>query len=134
MPLYGNELSLKLSPVDAGLGVLAATKSKESFVGRSAIVAAKEDGAQQKLIGLTGEGRRAARWIRSIRRRRADGDRQRYFGSAFPNPSHPVALAYVSTEAIESGAAAVGATVEVDIRGKRYNYTVVELPFYKREK
>ena len=61
MPLYGNELSLKLSPVDAGLGVLAATKSKESFVGRSAIVAAKEDGAQQKLIGLTGEGRRAAR-------------------------------------------------------------------------
>ncbi|HJF12100.1 glycine cleavage system aminomethyltransferase GcvT, partial [Corynebacterium falsenii] len=30
MPLYGNELSLKLTPVDAGLGVLAATKSKDS--------------------------------------------------------------------------------------------------------
>lgn len=135
MPLYGNELSLKLSPVDAGLGVLAATKSKESFVGRSAIVTAKEEGAQQKLIGLTGEGRRAARGGYEV----FAGGEQTAIGSVTsgalsPTLGHPVALAYVSTEAIESGAAAVGATVEVDIRGKRYNYTVVELPFYKREK
>ncbi|HIW95096.1 MAG TPA: glycine cleavage system aminomethyltransferase GcvT, partial [Candidatus Corynebacterium gallistercoris] len=61
MPLYGNELSLQLTPVDAGLGVLAATKSKEEFVGRDAIVAAKEKGTEQTLIGLVGEGRRAAR-------------------------------------------------------------------------
>ena len=39
MPLYGNELSLDLTPVDAGLGILAATKSKDEFIGREAIIA-----------------------------------------------------------------------------------------------
>ena len=135
MPLYGNELSLKLTPVDAGLGVLAATKSKEAFVGREAIVKAKEEGAGQKLIGLTGEGRRAARGGYEIFA--GEGDEaigKVTSGALSPTLEHPVAMAYVSTKAIESGAAAVGATVQVDIRGKRYDYTVVELPFYKREK
>lgn len=135
MPLYGNELSLKLTPVDAGLGVLAATKSKEAFVGREVIVKAKEEGAGQKLIGLTGEGRRAARGGYEIFA--GEGDEaigKVTSGALSPTLEHPVAMAYVSTKAIESGAAAVGATVQVDIRGKRYDYTVVELPFYKREK
>ncbi|WP_426721636.1 glycine cleavage system aminomethyltransferase GcvT [Corynebacterium auriscanis] len=135
MPLYGNELSLKLTPVDAGLGVLAATKSKESFVGREAIAAAKEEGVKQKLIGLTGEGRRAARGGYEVFAGEGETAIGRVTSGALsPTLGHPVALAYVSTEAIESGDAAVGATVEVDIRGKRFNYTVVELPFYKREK
>lgn len=135
MPLYGNELSLDLTPVDAGLGILAATKSKDAFVGRDAIVKAKEEGTKQSLIGLVGEGRRAARGGYEIY---AEGETENAIGKVTsgalsPTLGHPIALAYVSTEAVEAGVVE-GATVEVDIRGKRFPYKVVALPFYKREK
>ena len=135
MPLYGNELSLKLTPVDAGLGILAATKSKDSFVGRDAIASAKEKGTQQVLIGLAGEGRRAARGGYEV----FAGEGEKAIGAVTsgalsPTLGHPVALAYVAKSAVSSGAAAEGATVEVDIRGKRFEYKVVALPFYSREK
>lgn len=135
MPLYGNELSLKLNPVDAGLGILAATKSKDSFVGRDAIVSAKDKGTGQTLIGLAGEGRRAARGGYEVFA--ADGEKAIgtvTSGALSPTLGHPVAMAYVSKSAVNSGAAAEGATVEVDIRGKCYEYKVVALPFYSREK
>lgn len=135
MPLYGHELSLKLTPVDAGLGILAATKSKDSFVGRDAIVSAKDKGTQQTLIGLVGEGRRAAREGYEVYA--AEGETtigSVTSGALSPTLGHPVAMAYVSKAAVNSGAAAEGATVEVDIRGKRFEYKVVALPFYSREK
>lgn len=132
MPLYGNELSLELTPVDAGLGVLAATKSKESFVGREAILAAKEKGTQQTLVGLVGEGRRAARGGYEVLAAEPLG--RVTSGALSPTLGYPVAMAYVSKQAVESGAVAEGATVEVDIRGKRFPYKVVALPFYTREK
>lgn len=142
MPLYGNELSRELTPVDAGLGVLAATKSKESFVGREVIVKAKEEGTKQKLIGLVGEGRRAARSGYEVFLADTADSTEGAEGAAIgkvtsgalsPTLGHPIAMAYVSTDAIEAGVEE-GTTVEVDIRGKRYPYKVVKLPFYSREK
>ncbi|MGP9759013.1 glycine cleavage system aminomethyltransferase GcvT [Corynebacterium sp. AOP12-C2-36] len=135
MPLYGNELSLQLTPVDAGLGILAATKSKEEFVGRDAIVRAKEEGTKQTLIGLVGEGRRAARGGYEIQD--AEGVRlgEVTSGALSPTLGHPVAMGYVAAEAAaEGGVASVGSTVTVDIRGKAHPYTVVALPFYTRQK
>lgn len=135
MPLYGNELSRELTPVDAGLGILAATKSKDAFVGREAIVRAKEEGTTQTLVGLTGEGRRAARGGYAVLD--ADGNRlgEVTSGALSPTLGYPVAMAYVSADAAaQGGAAAEGSTVTVDIRGKAHPYTVVALPFYKREK
>ena len=135
MPLYGNELSRELTPVDAGLGILAATKSKDSFVGRDAIVEAKEKGTSQLLVGLVGEGRRAARSGYEIQD--AEGNRlgEVTSGALSPTLGHPVAMGYVTAEAAaEGGAAAEGAEVVVDIRGKSFPYTVVALPFYKRDK
>ncbi|HEX2247879.1 MAG TPA: glycine cleavage system aminomethyltransferase GcvT, partial [Arthrobacter sp.] len=61
MPLYGNELSLEVSPYDAGLGPVVALKKEGEFVGRAALEAQKERGAKRKLVGLKGLGRRAAR-------------------------------------------------------------------------
>ncbi|AGP29953.1 glycine cleavage system aminomethyltransferase GcvT [Corynebacterium terpenotabidum] len=130
MPLYGNELSLELTPVDAGLGILAATKSKDEFVGRDAIVAAKEQGTKQRLIGLVGEGKRAARGGYEIQD--ASGARigEVTSGALSPTLGHPVAMGYVAADAD----VAEGSAVTIDIRGKAFPYTVVALPFYSREK
>ena len=67
----------------------------------------------------------------------ADGNRlgEVTSGALSPTLGYPVAMGYVTTDAAaEGGAAAEGATVTVDIRGKAYPYTVVALPFYSREK
>lgn len=138
MPLYGNELNDELTPVDAGLGILAATKSKDSFVGRDAIVAAKEKGAARVLIGLQGEGRRAARSGYAVLAGEGEDAQpigEVTSGALSPTLGYPVAMAYVDKTATEEGGAAtVGQTVQVDIRGKQYPYQVVEMPFYQREK
>lgn len=126
MPLYGHELSLQLTPVDAGLGVLAATKAKDNFVGREALVAAKTNSVEspKTLVGLVGEGRRAAREGYEV----YQGDvllGAVTSGALSPTLGYPVAMAYLTGD--------VPSEVEVDIRGKRYPYRVVSLPFYKRE-
>ncbi|NYR16651.1 glycine cleavage system protein T, partial [Salmonella enterica subsp. enterica serovar Typhimurium] len=50
-------------------------------------------------------------------------------GQPSPTLGHPIALAYVEKELSE-----VGTELTADIRGKKYPFTVVSLPFYSREK
>ena len=105
-------------------------------MGRDAIVAAKEKGTDKVLIGLVGEGRRAARGGYTVLAG-SDDDLKEIgkvtSGALAPTLGYPVAMAYVDKTATEEGgAAAVGSTVQVDIRGKQYPYEVVEMPFYKR--
>lgn len=129
MPLYGHELDRTHTPVDAGLGVLAATKSKDAFIGRDAIVAAKKNGAAQKLVGLKGDGRRAARAGYTVLTSDDKEVGEVTSGALSPTLGYPVAMAYVDADVAEPGTA-----LSVDIRGKHYPYTVVQLPFYKRDR
>ena len=52
MPLYGNELGLDTTPFEAGLGPVVSFKKDEAFVGRAALEAAKEAGANLSLIHI----------------------------------------------------------------------------------
>ncbi|MGP6172764.1 glycine cleavage system aminomethyltransferase GcvT [Corynebacterium sp. A21] len=126
MPLYGNELSVDLTPKDAGLGVLIG-KKKESFFGKEALDAQAEP--TRAMVGLSSEGRRAARSGAALFD--AEGKEVGVVTSGQPSPTlgYPVALAYLDREL-----ATPGTTLEVDIRGKRYPFAVVETPFYKRAK
>lgn len=51
LPLYGNELSDDVSPLEAGLGMFVKL-DKPEFIGREATVALKEAGVKRKIIGL----------------------------------------------------------------------------------
>jgi aminomethyltransferase len=128
MPLYGNELSLEVSPYDAGLGPVVALKKEVEFVGRAALEAQKEHGAKRKLVGLKGLGRRAARSHYPVLK---DGQTVGEVTSGQPSPTlgYPVALAYVDIEHVEPGT-----RLDVDLRGKPEPFEVVALPFYKRDK
>ena len=65
MPLYGNELSRRVNAYAAGLGPVVSLAKESDFVGREALAAIKAAGVGstigQKLVGLKGLGRRAAR-------------------------------------------------------------------------
>lgn len=125
MPLYGNELSTSLTPHEAGLGVLVGKKKEGDFVAKAALTDPAP--AARVLVGLSSVERRAARAGATIHAE--DGAEVGQVTSGQPSPTlgHPIALAYVDKEFAE-----VGTALSADIRGKKYPFTVVALPFYKR--
>ena len=51
LPLYGNEISSTVSPLEAGLGFFVKL-AKENFIGKDALVKQKEDGLKRKTVGF----------------------------------------------------------------------------------
>lgn len=133
MPLYGHELDRATTPYDAGLGRIVvldkttATGDPVAFVGREALAARAEAIASRVLVGLRGEGRRAARAGYAVAT--PDGDRVGVVTSGLPSPTlgHPIAMAYVDPAHAQEGTALV-----VDVRGRGEPFVVVPLPFYRR--
>ncbi|WP_166969466.1 aminomethyltransferase family protein [Brevibacterium atlanticum] len=127
MPLYGNELDLGTTPFDAGLGRMIGFTTKDDFVAREALAKLGETEPERVLVGLTSEGRRAARSGATVS---VDGAEVGTVTSGQPSPTlgHPIALAYLDREFAEAGTA-----VTVDIRGKAHDFTVTGLPFYTRQ-
>jgi aminomethyltransferase len=130
MPLYGNELSRRVNAYAAGLGPVVSLAKESDFVGKAALADLKAAGIGstigQKLVGLKGTGRRAARGHYPVLK---DGTLVGEVTSGQPSPTlgYPVAMAYVDVEHAE-----VGTLLDVDLRGKPERFEVVALPFYKR--
>ena len=51
LPLYGDELSPEITPVEAGLGMFCKL-DKEEFIGKDVIARQKAEGTQKKLVGI----------------------------------------------------------------------------------
>lgn len=133
MPLYGNELDLGHLPSESGVGMAVPLKSKETtFVGRDALLAAREAGtgvtSGQTIVALQAAGRRAARAGYAVLD--GEGNRIGEVTSGIPSPTlgYPIALARVDVAYREPGT-----ELAVDLRGKAEPFTVVDLPFYRRQ-
>jgi aminomethyltransferase len=142
MPLYGHELTEQINPIQAGLAFAVNLDGRE-FIGRSALVTAKQNKQHSVRIGLELEGRRAAREHYAVREWRSDriedalsGARMQAAGeiigevtSGAPSPTlqKPIAMAYVLPRFAD-----VGTRLGVDIRGSIEPARVVKLPFYTR--
>lgn len=126
MPLYGNELSREISPIEAGMGRAIASRTGD-FVAADILRQRLQDGPTHRIVGLVSQQKRAARAGSTIY---LDGQPCGTVSSGQPSPTlgHPVALALVAT----SAGLTEGDAVEVDIRGKRYPFTVAATPFYRR--
>jgi len=126
MPLYGHELDEQTDPYTAGLGFAVKGDAAE-FIGREAVIEARDRTDRSQRVGLKLEGRRIGREGAEV----FSGDTrvgQVTSGTFSPTLQEAIAMAYV-----DPGAAEVGTAVEVDVRGKRVAAEVVKLPFYRRE-
>lgn len=124
MPLYGHELTRDVTPYDAGLGRIV--DLDHDFVGRAALAERADRPAERVLVGLRGQGRRAARPGSTV----LDGGApvgEITSGMLSPTLGHPIALAYVPARL-----AAPGTAVTVDVRGQGLPMSVTALPFYRR--
>ncbi|MGN6495862.1 MAG: glycine cleavage system aminomethyltransferase GcvT [Tsuneonella sp.] len=125
LPLYGHDLSPETSPVEAGLtfGINKRRKAEGGFPGAERIQRELADGTARKLVGLTLEGRMAAREGAPV----FAGSEQVgtvTSGGFAPSLGHPIALAYVAADK-----AAVGTALVLEVRGKRLPATVTAMPF-----
>ncbi|WP_243064100.1 glycine cleavage system aminomethyltransferase GcvT [Humibacter sp. RRB41] len=130
MPLYGHELSDHTFPSQAGLGRVVALEKPADFVGRAAIEAGPPADARV-LVGLAGDGKRAARADYLIFARGSDGEPvgRVTSGALSPTLGHPIAMAFVDADL-----STPGTELDVDVRGTRVAFTVTNLPFYRRKK
>jgi len=60
LPLHGHELSIDITPIEAGLSWVVGW-SKPEFVGRQALLAARDNDAGRRSYGVLGEGRQPFR-------------------------------------------------------------------------
>ncbi|MDD3275723.1 MAG: glycine cleavage system aminomethyltransferase GcvT [Kiritimatiellales bacterium] len=140
--LYGHELSLDRTPVATSRGMFI--RKEGGFIGEEAV---QRDLAspQEFLVALEFDSKRAARAhdkvFLPLQRSLLSGNTESTFGipqvqgletgmvtsgSVSPSLGKAVALAFVKTEH-----AALGTVLDVEIRGKLFPASVVELPFYK---
>jgi aminomethyltransferase len=130
MPLYGHELNLDVNPYEAGFAKVVRLE-RNDFVGSYALQVLSTKTPARALVGLVGEGKRAARADYPLY---ADAESTGQIGTITsgalsPTLGYPVAMGYLEADYSE-----IGNTVSVDIRGTRLQMTIVKLPFYKRSK
>ena len=124
--LYGNDIDQSTHPLDAKLGWITKLQKGE-FIGRDAMLAAKEAGLKRALVGMTLEGRLVPRHGYPII---VDGVEAGVVTSGTMSPllEKGIAMGYVPVTH-----EAPGSTVHVRIRNQDVAATVVKLPFIQKQ-
>jgi aminomethyltransferase len=125
LPLYGHDLSPDTGPVEADLtfAINKRRKAEGGFLGAERVLRDLASGVSRKRVGLSLDGRMAAREGASV----MHGDETVgtvTSGGFSPSLQQPIAMAYVTAEH-----AAPETALELDVRGKRIAARVVPLPF-----
>ena len=123
MALYGNDIDETTNPVEAGLSWIV--DFDKDFIGADVVRKAKEEKPDRRLVCLELEGRVFPRHGYKVL---VDGKEAGMVTSGTFSPSleKPIAMAYVPESHFKSGN-----VVQIDIRGKQVDATVVKPPFYK---
>ncbi|MEW6662425.1 MAG: glycine cleavage system aminomethyltransferase GcvT [Bacillota bacterium] len=122
LPLYGQELSEKITPLEAGLGRFVKLP-KEDFIGRQALLAQEAHGIPRKLVGLEMIDRGIPRGGYPVI---AQGQE---IGVVTSGTFAPWVGKNLAMALIRYGAEG---DLEVSIRGRGYRCQIIPLPFYKR--
>lgn len=124
LPLYGDELSDKISPVMAGLSMFCKL-DKPEFIGRDALIAQKQDGVKMRLRGIELQGNAVPRHGYTVLK---DGEPvgEVTTGYRLISVEKSCAVALVDAEL------KLGDTVEVQIRKKTFPGIITKKKFYDK--
>ncbi len=125
LPLYGQELSEEITPLEAGLGRFVKL-DKDDFIGKAALLKQKSTGVKRRIAGLEMVDRGIPRTGYDVT---ADGVKIGYVtsGNFSPTLGKNLGMALV-----DSAYSEVGQEVSVVIRNKELKARIVVLPFYSK--
>lgn len=122
--LYGNDLDLNHTPLEAGLGWVVKL-DKGEFLGRAALERQKAEGLRQRLAAFQLQDRGFPRQGYEIRYE-GESAGEVTSGVLSPSTGKGIGLGYVPVEA-----ARAGTEIEVVIRNRPVKAEIVRPPFYK---
>ena len=128
LPLYGHEISDTINVWEAGLDRFCKMEKPE-FVGREGLERAKGEGLKRTLVGLEMIDRGIARDGYKVLDDNGAEIGYVTSGSYAPFLKKNIALAYVPLRF-----AAVGTSINIEIRGQGVKAHIVPTPFYKKPK
>jgi aminomethyltransferase len=120
--LYGNDIDQTTHPLEAGLGWITKL-NKGDFIGKRAMVQAKEAGLKRTLVGFSLSEKAVARHGYALRAGGSDIGHVTS-GTFSPSLERAIGLGYVTP-----GHEKTGSSIGVAIRGKDVPATVVPIPF-----
>jgi len=126
LPLYGQELTADISPLEAGIGFAVKVDKEADFIGKAALKAQKENGLTRKIVGIEMVDKGIPRAHYPV----YSGDRK--IGEVTTGAPSPTLGKNLGLALLEKPFTEIGTEVDVEIRGKRKKAVVVKTPFYKR--
>jgi aminomethyltransferase len=123
--LYGNDLSVERTPIEAGLGWCS--KEDTGFIGSDAVARIRDEGPGEKLAAFVLTERGIPRQGNLVRS--GDGEvGEVTSGTHSPSLDVGIGMAYVRSDLAEPGT-----ELELDVRGKRRAARVESKPLYHRK-
>ncbi len=126
LPLYGDELSETISPVEAGLGIFV-NLDKPEFIGRDVLAVQKAEGAPRKLIGLELADRAIPRHGYEVL-----NDQEEVVGYVTTGYRGISVDKSIAAALVDTSYAAKGTPLSIRIRRKTFPATVTAKKFYKK--
>lgn len=125
MCLYGHEIDLETTPLEAGLGWICKLE-KGAFLGSSVLTRQKETGVSRTLVGFEMLDKRIGRDGYPVK---IEGHEVGRVTSGGPSPSlkKNIGMAYVPPKSSASGT-----DINVNVRGQEAPARIRPIPFYKR--
>ena len=126
LPLYGQELSKDISPLETGLGFVVKVNKEEDFFGKEVLASQKENGVPRKLVGVEMIDKGIPRTGYKV----FLGEEQ--IGEVTTGTQSPTLKKNIGFALLNSEHTAEGTEIEVEIRTKRLKAVIIATPFYKR--
>ena len=125
LPLYGDELSADITPIEASLSMFVKL-DKPEFIGKDALKRQKEEGVKRRIVGLELEGNAIPRHGYDVE---VDGKKVGEITTGYRSISTGKSVAMAM---IDKPYDKLGTKVEVRIRKKTFPATVVKKRFYEK--
>ncbi|MFC3039048.1 glycine cleavage system aminomethyltransferase GcvT [Virgibacillus xinjiangensis] len=128
LPLYGQELSQSITPVEAGLSFAVKTGKEEDFIGKEVLKDQIENGCERRICGIEMIDKGIPRTGYKVF---LHGEEVGYITSGTQSPTLGI---NVGNALVDREAAKEGTELMVQVRKRMLKGRVVPLPFYKRKK
>ncbi|WP_164218036.1 glycine cleavage system aminomethyltransferase GcvT [Virgibacillus sp. YIM 98842] len=127
LPLYGQEISEDISPVEAGMAFAVKVKKDENFIGKKVLKKQMDNGPDRKLAGIEMIDKGIPRTGYEIR----DGDKQ--IGFVTSGTQSPTLEKNIGLILVDAAYAVPGTELTVNVRKRNLKAKVIETPFLKNK-
>jgi aminomethyltransferase len=125
-PLNGSDLSPEHNPIEAGLGFFVDLQ-KPKFVGREALVRAKENGTGNRLVPFRMKSKGPPPRPHYPVWREGERIGEATSGTLSPSLNQGIGMAY-----LPMSHARIGTEIEIEIRGQKFPAVIEKKPLYKK--